>query len=163
MVKLKLKQINILLFILACTGLKSQNRKIYLTNDSIHFEKPIIISDIKKEGFFILEEKDVNNNYEKMILSENTYIYIYNIFDYIDEINMDEININYHTCEFSSLKYSKNIGIRKLDDNVKNFRIGYIELNYYIDNSLSTNEKKSNYKKVSNKIYYKFIIANCGN
>lgn len=163
MVKIKLNQINILLFMLACTSLKSQNRKIYLTNDSIHFESPIVISDANKEGFFILDEKDFKNNYDKMISSDNTYIYIYNIFDYLDEINIDELNENYHTCEFSSLNYIKNIGIRKLDDNVKKFKIGYIQLNYYIDNSLSTNEKKSNYKKTSNNIYYKFIIANCEN
>lgn len=151
----------LILFILLFTNLKSQDRRIYITNDTIIFENPIVVSNNQNEGFFILEEENLKKDYDKMVLSPNTYIYIYNIYDYIEEINMEMLNNDFYTCEFSSLDFSKNIAIRKLNNNVKNFRVGYIELNYYIEKSISTNEKKTYFKKTKDKVYLKFIIANC--
>lgn len=162
MEKLK-RNSSLLILIFLIANLNAQSRNLFITGETIHFDKPVIISHNNKLGNIIIESEEISNHFNKMLNSNNSYLFIPDIYFLNDltEYDLRKLNNNYKSCNQYDLEYHRGFEVGTFKENVKEFIIGFIEANYYNENIVTADNSKTIIKASNGKTYYKFIIANC--
>lgn len=156
----------ILICLIFFNSVKAQdNKRFFITKDTLVLEKPVIISFKNTDGMFLINENHIRNkknvDIKKMIEEGKAFIFSDEFYRFL---NLKELELKpiYNDCPFvSNEEYSKNIIIRRLDKTVNSFLLCFVRLDFYNEKNLSPNHKKTNFSKKRNLNFYKIVFPIC--
>lgn len=162
----KLNKYIILISLMFFNNIHAQeDKKFFITKDTLVIENPVIISFKDTDGMFLTNENYIRNkkniDIKKMLNEGKAYIYNNEFYRFLSLKEL-ELKPIYNDCSFVSKDESaKNIIVRKLDNTVNRFLLCFIRLDLYNKKVLTLNHKKTNFSKKRNLDFYKIVFPIC--
>lgn len=156
----------IMLSILTLGSAKAQDdKKFFITKDTMFIENPVIISFKNSDGMFLINENYFQQpqkiNLNKMIEEGKAFIFSDDFYRFLD---LKELRVNqtYKECTFSeNYNFSDKITVRKLNNSVTKFMICFIRIDFYNRKVITQNNKKTYFTKKKELDYCKIIFPIC--
>lgn len=156
----------ILLSFLTLGSAKAQNdKKFFITKDTLFIENPVIISFKNSDGMFLINKNYLQQNQKinikKMIEEGKAFIFSDDFYRFL---NLKELQVNqtYKECNFSeNYNFSEKITIRKFNNSVTKFIICFIRIDFYNRKVITQNQKKTFFTKKKELDYYQIVFPIC--
>lgn len=156
----------LLLQVLCLNSVNAQNdKKFFITRDTLLIENPVIVSFKGKDGRFVMSEnylRDIKHfNIKKLLREGKAYIHNHDFFRFL---NLEELSdkLNYNDCSYTSVsEFANGITTRKYEKSVNKFLICFIRIDFYSDKVIGSNNHKTFFSKKENLDYYKIVFPIC--
>lgn len=165
----KLKAINLLaiIFIIPLISVSQEVEKFVILEKKITLNSPVVLYCKKRDGMFLVEEKDIEGNIklDKLIKAKKAYLYETNIYTFMNQADLNK-QINFQTskeCPFTDeyINREGNFVLRKFKNKKIEFIIGLINIEFYNNKIITVDNGKTYLSKNKNHVYYPIAFAQC--
>lgn len=162
-----MEQLNKLIIVICFSFLYKANaqeeRKFYITKDTITLENTSVISLNTQDGMFLVNEVDIKNgiNLKKLFRSGKLYLFSDDIYRYFSVKDFEKAP-KYNDCTFQErFSYDKNITVRKLNPSVQKFVIGLVRIDYYNEKTITVDKGNTFFDEKNKYYFYKIAFPIC--
>jgi len=162
-----MEQLNRLIIIVCFIFFSEANaqdeKKFYITKDTIILEDASIISLNSQDGMFLVNSADIKKKIDLIKLMKDGQIYLFSddIYRYFS-LKDFELGSKYNSCVIQErFDYRKNITIRKLNPSIKKFIIGLVRIDNYNEKIITIDKGKTFFDKKNKHYFYKIAFPIC--
>jgi hypothetical protein len=154
--------LNILIFNIATA---QNDKKFFITKDTLLVENPVILSFKNFDGMFLTNENYLKHNkkinIKKMIDAGDAFIFSDDFYRFLSLKEL-QMNQTYKECVFlNKYNLSDKITIRKLDVSFIKFIVCFIRIDFYNKKIITQNNKKTYFPKKNDLDFYKIVFPIC--
>jgi len=112
------------------------DKHFFLTKDTINIENPVIISEVNRDGLFVVDNKHLKVgervNLKKMLNEGKAFVFSTEIYIFLSLKELHNKKNKYNECNYIEIyNFDEKIIIRKLPYNIKKFIVGFVETKFY--------------------------------
>jgi hypothetical protein len=157
------KLIIVICFIFFYRANAQDEKKFYITKDTIILEDVNIISLNNQDGMFLVKGVDIKKGIDlkKLLKDGKVYLFSDDIYRYFSLKDFEKAP-KYNNCVIQErFSYNKNITVRKLNPSVKKFIIGLVRVDYYNEKTITVDKGRTFFDEKNKYYFYKIAFPIC--
>lgn len=157
------KLIIVVCFIFFHKANAQEEKKFYITKDTITLEDVSIISLNSQDGMFLVKGVDIKKGIDlkKLLKDGKIYLFSDDVYRYFSLKDFEKAP-KFNNCDIQErFSYDNNITVRKLNPSVKKFIIGLIRIDYYNEKIITVDKGKTFFDEKNKYYFYKIAFPLC--